>query len=85
MWESKDSSVGVEVFPHRKPFPTDRADSRTQCVCSSPLLMDETVIGMGVNCLKCGRSAERHLTPAERRDVRERERRGRRRRIEEDR
>lgn len=44
-------------------------DTKTDCVCDKPLLNDERVLGMGVNCFKCGRSAEHLLTPEQRRDL----------------
>jgi hypothetical protein len=47
------------------------------CICDRPLLVDETVIFMGVNCFKCGRSAERRLTLTERQEMRDNQRRWR--------
>lgn len=55
-------------------------DTKTTCSCEHPLLMDESAVGMGVNCLKCGRSAEGSLTSDERRTLRDDQRAGRPRR-----
>lgn len=59
-------------------------DTQTRCRCvgqdgkPDPLLIDETAIFMGVNCLKCGRSAEHLLSREERIQVREQMRQRRR-------
>lgn len=55
--------------------------TKTDCNCERPLLMDETPLGMGVNCLKCGRSAEHHLPADERRRIRDAQRRRRRQEV----
>jgi hypothetical protein len=62
--------------------PPNLHETVTECFCERPLLNDERVIGMGVNCAKCGRSAERHLTNEQRRDLRDYQR-GRRSKREE--
>lgn len=45
-------------------------DSRTLCSCERPLKMDESALGLGVNCLLCGRSVTHRLTPDERDELR---------------
>lgn len=58
-------------------------DSRTLCSCERPLKMDETALGLGVNCLMCGRSVNHRLTDAEKSELRRNaEDRRSRRRIE---
>lgn len=60
--------------------PPNLHETTTHCTCERPLLTDDRVIGMGVNCVKCGRSAEHFLTYEERRELRDYQRDSRRKR-----